>query len=222
MKKWTDGGANKITLARVLCMLMAVYAIFDQGQHDIGYFWLGCLMLTIGMWLDWLDGFWARNIANGPTAEGQYLDQLIDKWGFVYPLYGFLGWYAPPPWYIFVGLAVMMLLDIRSNIGHWRNYQHSLIHGFNPSFGAVWPGKVKFGLQNGIICVYVGLLCPLSSYGGANEDVLIPSTFLLWAAKWLHHVVPFALLSAILLASASLFKRKKITAKAKAAVATAA
>jgi len=222
MKKWFAGGASKITLGRIPCMSVAAYAILWQGQNDIGFYWIGCLALVIGMWLDWLDGFWARNIAGGATAEGQYLDQFIDKWGFVYPLLVIFCYHAPPPWYIYPGLAVMLALDVRSNVGHYRNYQHSLLHGFNKSFGAVWPGKVKFGLQNGIICVWAGLRCPLHTYAGTDEDVLIPSAFVLWAAKWLQYVVPFALLAAILLASASLFKRKKITAQAKAEVAAPA
>ena len=223
MNKWFAGGANRITLGRIPCMAVVAGTIFGPGSNSLAWFWFGCLMLTIGMWLDWLDGYWARNIApGGPTLEGQYLDQLIDKWGFVYPLFGVLAFNGAFDWPIGVLLLIMLALDVRSNIGHYRNYRHSLAHGFNKSFGAVWPGKVKFGLQNGVICVLVGLRCPYVPNSSENPFVDLPSRFVPWAASYLQYGVPLALLMAIVLASLSLFKRKKITAQAKAEVATRA
>lgn len=215
MSKWFAGGANRITLGRIPCMLVAAYAIFGPGTVSLAWFWLGATALTIGMVLDWLDGYWARNIApNGPTLEGQYLDQFVDKWGFVYPLLAMLAAANEFAWPVYVLLAFMTALDIRSNIGHYRNYRHSLQHGFNKSFGAVWPGKVKFGLQNGIVCVLVALRCPYQDGLALPAWADWPSWFVTWAASYLQHLVPVAFITAIVLASLSLFKRKKISAKA--------
>ena len=44
------------------------------------------MLVTGNMILDALDGYWARNMSK-PTTEGQFLDQFIDKWGFVYPIF---------------------------------------------------------------------------------------------------------------------------------------
>lgn len=212
MSKWFAGGANKLTLLRIPFMLVVCFALVIGARTSLTWFWVAAVALTIGMALDKIDGWYAHYIQpGGPTKEGQYLDQFIDKWGFVYPIWLLLCFLVPMPWWYYAGLGISLLLDIRSNIGHYRNYRLSLEIGFKKEFGAVWPGKVKFGLQNGIVCVLVAGFCPVDPLGqGGAWDIELARWILLRHAD-LRPLIPVALAGLLLLASFSLFKRKKIS-----------
>lgn len=216
MSKWTAGGANKITLWRIPFMLVVCFALVYGARSSLAWFWVAGVALIIGMALDKVDGWYAHYIQpGGPTKEGQYLDQFIDKWGFVYPIWLTLCFLVPMPWWFYVGSVLSLMLDIRSNRGHYRNYLLSLEVGFNKEFGAVWPGKLKFGLQNFIVCVLVAGMCPIHLcadetvwYADLSRWIVSSHKTLAWWA------IPTAMSGFLLLASFSLFKRKKISAKA--------
>ncbi len=161
MNKWLGPTANKITLGRLPCLVLVLIFVFWLGRDNLVHFWVGASALTIGMILDWLDGWWARNITKKPTSEGQFLDQIVDKL-FVWPIwfslsvvqFGELAW----PW--LGGSILLLCLDIKSCRKHWENYCRDLVTGFNREHGAVWQGKWKFFCQNVLMCVHVATLCP--------------------------------------------------------------
>lgn len=169
MRKWLAGGANKLTLARIPCMLVVLSCLLRRGEQDKTNFLTVAFFLTIGLVLDWADGFYARNIAtSGPTREGQFLDQFIDKWGFTFPIFGAVTYAAwpnlPGEWIPFV--LAMLVLDTVSCRRHRADYLASLkLPKVNLSNGAVSWGKIKFVLQNIAICVAVASLCPPDARG---------------------------------------------------------
>lgn len=208
MGKWIAGGANKITLGRVPCMLLVLYAVFYRGRDHVGWYWLGALALTIGMILDALDGYWARNMSK-PTTEGQFLDQFIDKWGFVYPIFFalslimleelWMGWHPL--------LLVMLALDVRSCYKHYLKYRVAHKTGqFDPSAGANLFGKVKFAIQNVAICVMVASLCP-PVVESSWPLLAWCSNFIGWLGRTLFAAAYVGLAAAIVLALISLNKR---------------
>jgi len=215
MSKWFAGGANKLTLLRVPFMLVVCFALVYGARTSLAWFWVGGVALIIGMALDKIDGWYAHYIQpGGPTKEGQYLDQFIDKWGFVYPIWVTLAVLVPMPWWFYVGSALSIMLDIRSNLGHYRNYRLSLEIGFKKEFGAVWPGKLKFGLQNGIVCVLVAGFCPVDPLGPGDSWHSELARWILLRHADLRPFIPVALALLLALASLSLFKRKKISVNA--------
>src|SRR5437867_54800 len=86
MGKWLGPAANKITLGRVPCLAFVFSGVFYLGRENLGWFWFGGVAMIVGMFLDWLDGFWAKKITKKPTKEGQFLDQMVDKF-FVWPIW---------------------------------------------------------------------------------------------------------------------------------------
>lgn len=215
MSKWTAGGANKITLWRIPFMLVVCFALVYGARNSLAWFWVAAVALIIGIALDKVDGWYAHYLQpGGPTKEGQYLDPFIDKWGFVYPIWLTLCFLVPMPWWFYVGTLLSLVLDIRSNIGHYRNYLLSLEVGFKKEFGSVWPGKIKFGLQNFIVCVLVAGFCPVDPKVDGGEWYLELSRWILLRHADLLPGIPWALGGLLLLASISLFRRKKISAKA--------
>ena len=162
MGKWFAGGANKLTLARIPCMLVVLSCLLRRGEQDKVTFLAVAFFLTIGLVLDWADGFYAHRYQRS-NPRGQFLDQFIDKWGFTYPIFGAVtdaAWpKLPGEWIPFV--IVMLVLDTVSCRRHHADYLASLkLPKVNLNNGAVSWGKIKFVLQNVAICVAVASLCP--------------------------------------------------------------
>lgn len=162
MKQWFAGGANKITLGRIPCMFLVLYAVFYRGRDSVGWFWVGAVALVVGSLLDLLDGYYARRMKQ-ESSEGQFLDQFVDKWGFIYPLlFAFslvrldtlwLGWHP-----LLIG---MLVLDIRSCYKHYLNYRRAKLTGqFNSESGSISFGKAKFWVQVFVVCLVTASLCP--------------------------------------------------------------
>jgi phosphatidylglycerophosphate synthase len=189
-------------------MAVIIYCLCGAKPLSAEWFWLGAFFLTVGILLDAADGFWARHIsAGGPTREGQYLDQFVDKWGFVYPLLFFLCYdrFATLPiiWHVLV--AILLGLDTVSCRKHYRDYRTSVILNiFNPSNGAVGFGKWKFVAQNVAICLLVASLHePLTLTVSELPWIFGPLFVFLFAN-------PSSVLAvAVVLAVLSLFKRSK-------------
>lgn len=228
MGKWVAGGANKLTLLRIPCMFLFLAILFGPGPEHLGWYWLGALLFTIGMILDGLDGYYARHWQpGGATREGKFLDQFVDKWGFVYPV--FVGLIVAldlvVPWHFVAGLAALLVLDFVSCRRHYRDYlftvqvQRRCIN----QFGAINFGKIKFFAQNLVICLLVAGQFPVSGWqakgwAAAFADVVSgPDAWWLELTRLLAKIgsdgrpVAYVLLwAAVLLACLSLRKRAEI------------
>jgi len=200
-RRWYTA-ANLITLSRIPLTLLILPTILMAtelgtsllpswspwifGVSALGMFWQGGVAQTLALIADWLDGFVARHLSwIGPTAEGQFLDQFVDKlfvwavWAFLSPVFyrdvfSLFYWYAPA--------FYLVWLDARSCRKHWRNY---LLDRDKPeveaSHGAVWPGKLKFLTQNVVICLNMAALCPEPSF---TVRLMDPATY--WVSHALH------------------------------------
>lgn len=180
MKKWCTGGANILTLLRFPCML-GILGCFFCTPMTIGWFWIAALLLTIGLILDWADGFYAKRIVKKPTREGKFLDPFVDKWGFTYPLFAALSYICvmrlPGEWFVLI--LVLFALDLDSTWEHWKDYRRTLPEGSDgKKHGAVNAGKWKFLLQSFAVCIVTASLCPPIA---GEHDVLS----WIWISNWI-------------------------------------
>lgn len=213
MNKWLGPGANKITLGRVPCLVFVFVGVFYRGRDDLGWFWVGGIGMIVGMFLDWLDGFWARTMAKA-TKEGQFLDQLVDKL-FVWPIWiacGVVHW-SDLAWYWYLCSAWLLALDIVSCRKHYANYLADCAKGpdyFDKSHGAVWQGKWKFACENIVNCVLVSGLCPVPA-GGGNEWWQVISSVIGDGGRSGYRISIVFVLIALVLANWSILKRNMIS-----------
>lgn len=176
--RWLNNGANLITLSRlpmIAVILTAILPVAEYlpewywvlGANAIGIFWLGAIAQVIGMITDGLDGFYAKKISSvGSTSEGKFLDQFVDKlfiwivWGaLTWTLTFYCGWWVLLYWYL--PSAYLFFLDARSCLKHWRNYCSTRGKEVNDKHGAVLQGKIKFCIENVVVCASFLGLCPL-------------------------------------------------------------
>lgn len=173
MGKWIAGRANKWTISRLFIMPVVILLMIGWGWTDPAWYWVGALFLAFGMAADYIDGMIAR--IDGPTPEGQFLDQFMDK-VFLYPILAAycvrtFGEFGP---HFYLGVAVMFGMDAKSCLEHYRSYRFSVglnPKGLIPSFGAVPYGKYKFWAQNFLSCCLLASRCPANGADGAIESV---------------------------------------------------
>lgn len=176
--RWFNSGANLVTWTRIPLTLLILPAILPVrgylpewypwffGLSALGIFWQGALAQILAMIADGLDGFVARHLSRkGPTTEGQFLDQAIDK-VFVWIVWAAISWlhydtlFSIAYWYL--PSVFLFYLDMRSCRKHWGNYLADREKPYvNPLSGAIKPGKIKFVFQNIVICLNMAALCPL-------------------------------------------------------------
>jgi len=183
------------------------------GREELFLFLV--VMQVIGMVTDGLDGRFARKYSKvGPTPEGQFLDQFIDKvfvWVTWFALMCLVAKTYSHIWQLIlfglglVGSLYLALLDFRSCKKHWLNYLADRGKPLNKESGAKWQGKVKFCMENVVICAGLISFCPvITAYEQWYQFVLFPFVWVGKVSLWL--TIP-ALVAAIVLARSSLRSR---------------
>lgn len=224
---WLNNGANVITLLRLPMLagvmagvLMLAGALPRYGATPLVIFWVTAILQAIGMITDGIDGWFARNHSKvGPTPEGQFLDQFVDKifvwmtwWllSLVFHQSGVfaldqlhaLAWWWLPSFLLFG-------LDLKSCRKHWINYRKDRGKPVNRSHGAVWQGKWKFVMENVVVCVLLGTMAPRLT-SGTSFGHQLHGCFVI-TADFLSAFVPVYLFIAIGLACSSLMSRARRT-----------
>lgn len=208
MGAFFTGTANRMTLSRLLCLFFVLWAIFD-ARH--GVYFVGAAAFTVACILDKLDGYWAWHVAKNPTVEGQFLDQFVDKL-FLWPIWGAIAWREV---FLFHGLwsvlsLVLIVLDVRSCVGHYRAYRRDRAIGrFNPNHGAVLFGKLKFFFQMFMVGSYLGSRWPVVGWNGQDWFYDF-SRLVQYAGEEITVFAPMLVMIAVVLASTSLLTRSKL------------
>lgn len=217
--RWFCNGANLITLARIPCIVAIMFYFIPLVRGDPDWYWVspqslfvaGAFFQGLGMILDGLDGWWARKVSSiGPTSEGQFLDQFVDKI-FVWVIWfaicsqmydGSWKWIAL--WW--VPSLFLFSLDTKSCIKHWRNYVANRGKPVNLTHGAKWQGKWKFLFENVVICMNLLALCPAPVASLDNFSIHVFG-WLHWTGSYFHAWASLPLFIAIALACWSLRSR---------------
>ena len=198
-------GANIMTGARLFCLPFSLPLIFVLGREHLGWYWIGTLIMVIGMVLDGLDGWYARKYQVA-SCFGQWFDSFVDKL-FIWPHIIAVTLVCNPPfiqvWIVLIGF--LAYFDYLSNSKHYRNYRRDRDQPFDPGHGANLWGKTKFVLQNVLVCGYVAGLAPRQD-GGAWH--YIASNVIKLIGETLSQGSYLFLLGALTCASRSLWKRR--------------
>ena len=113
---------------------------------------------------------------------------------------------------VFTAASVYLFwLDARSCYKHFGNYLKDRGNDYNPDSGAKLPGKIKFVLENVVICAEIlALTRLLDPVEGWRELVLFPFYFL---GSFAFFLSPLTLGAAIYLARSSLRVRGVLKTK---------
>ena len=140
---------NQITLSRFFLLILIILS------YEIRFFYLGTVLVIIGLLSDFLDGYIARKYKKG-TAVGIFLDQFVDKL-FVH---GLLLYFLARG---HLGFLVVLIIILRDDIAVALRYFGIQNQQVMPS---IWSGKLKLWLQ-GVLLLAVSLelmsLIPISA-----------------------------------------------------------
>ena len=130
---------NLITISRLFILILVLVSYHYQ------FFYLGTVLLIIGLLSDVLDGYIARKFRKG-TDLGIFLDQFIDKI-FIHSL--LLYFLARGN----IDLIIVLVIILRDNIAIAIRYFAMLKGNILKS---IWSGKLKMWLQ-GILLIFISL-----------------------------------------------------------------
>lgn len=158
---------NIITLSRLIIPVLIIIS------YESSFFFLGTVLLVIGLLSDALDGYIARRFNKG-TDVGIFLDQFIDKI-FVHSL---LLYFLTKG---YISFLIVLIIILRDHLAVAIRY-FGVLNG--QVIKSIWSGKLKLWLQ-GVLLIFITLhLVGLISSGIVN----IFGTFTaVWSAVSLLH-----------------------------------